>query len=105
MHLKSPYPAPPPVTPTNVYNHFFPDNYPPERENIVIHIDALTGRTRTWKEFAHRVIRATTTLDAAPELGGYGIESGEMIGIMSDNCMVSIPASGIQDVADLDRTI
>lgn len=89
MLLESPYPAPSPITPTNVFNYFFPDNYPLERQNIVIHIDALTGQTRTWKEFAHRVVRASTALDSAPSLGGYGIKSGEMIGIMSDNCMVS----------------
>jgi len=91
MYIKSPYPDVPPVPEVNVHNLLLhrPDqaNWP----NHTLHIDPITGRRRTFHEFLQRVNVGATALGAPISEGGLGLrgEDGEMVGIMSENSMVS----------------
>lgn len=70
-------------------HHFFlnrPDQA--EWEDFDLHVDALTGKTRRWIEFKHRVKRAATAF-RNPDLFPY--REHEIVGILSENCIVSLP--------------
>lgn len=89
MYLQNPYPPVPTLPVTNYHNVLF---RAPERSNIpdhVMHIDALTGQKRTRLEFIERMYDGATALGAAKNAGGLGLSSNNIIGIMSDNCLVS----------------
>ena len=86
MHIKSLYPEvpyPPPDTNAHIVLLRRPDQA--EWPDFTLHIDARTGKTRTFREFVERIPYAATAL------GGLGLspENGDIIGIMSFNCMVS----------------
>ena len=51
-----------------------------------LHIDALTGKTRRWSEFKDRVKRGATALG---DLVIFPRERDEIVGILSENCIVS----------------
>ena len=55
-----------------------------------MHIDAVTGQKRTRSEFLERMYDGATALGAGRNIGGQGFTSNDMIGIMSDNCLVSV---------------
>jgi hypothetical protein len=85
------YPPVPPFEDHNVHNTIF---YRPEQAewpNYTLYIDAITGRKQTYYDFLERVYDAATFLDTPVSEGGLGIkaEEGEVIGILSDNCIVS----------------
>ena len=88
MYYKSPFPDPPPVADINVHNAFFNRTDQAQWPDFTFHIDAETGKKRMYKEFVARVKTAITALGTPVPEGGLGIESGEMIGIMSENSMV-----------------
>ena len=91
MHIKSTYPEVPPLPDKNAHLALLrrPDqvNWP----DFTFLIDARTGKTRTYREFEERVKYAATALGAPVIQGGLGLsaENGDVIGIMSENCMVS----------------
>ncbi|KAI0785238.1 hypothetical protein C8Q75DRAFT_333646 [Abortiporus biennis] len=90
MHIKSLFPPIPPTPDKNLYHLLFehpeqlalPDTY-------TIHIDALTGKSRTRREFNERVRDAATALAAPVSEGGLGLsgDKGDIVGIFSMNCM------------------
>jgi len=90
MYLRSAYPPVSPIPPTNYHNLLFRG---PGQANITDHvmqIDGVTGQKRNRYEFIERVHDGATALGASKEFGGLGLTSNHMIGIMSDNCLVSI---------------
>ena len=56
-----------------------------EWEDHILHVDALTGKTRKWHEFKDRVKRGATAF-RNPDLFPY--EENEIVGILSENCVV-----------------
>ncbi|KDQ62797.1 hypothetical protein JAAARDRAFT_30700 [Jaapia argillacea MUCL 33604] len=88
MTIKSMFPPVPPLTPTNVHNFLFrrPDQ---PFANYTLHIDAVTGKKRSSHEFLERAYDGATALASPPSEGGLGLEpeTGEMVGILSPNCM------------------
>ena len=68
-------------------HHFFlnrPDQA--KWEDYVLHVDALTGKTRKWSEFKDKVKRGATAF-GDPSL--FPHEDNEIVGILSENCIVS----------------
>lgn len=90
MYLKSPFPPVPPLPPTNYHNVVFQR---PGQESIpdhIMQIDAVTGQKRTRAEFIERIYDGATALGASREAGGLGLTPNDMVGILSDNCLVSL---------------
>ena len=91
MPIKSLYPDLPELPEINF--HYLLLRRPDQAKwpDFHVHIDAKTGKTRTFRDFVERVEWAATALGAPIEKGGLGLsaENGDMIGIMSENCMVS----------------
>ncbi|KAF9267794.1 acetyl-CoA synthetase-like protein [Marasmius fiardii PR-910] len=87
MHHKSFFLTPPPPSDINAHDVFF--NRPDQAEwpDFTFHIDALTEKKRTYKEFVARTKASITALGSPVSEGGLGFENGEMIGIMSENSM------------------
>ena len=86
MYIKSLYPEvphPPPDTNAHMALLRRPDQA--EWSDFTLHIDAQTGKTRTFRDFLERIQYAATAL------GGLGLspENGDIIGIISFNSMVS----------------
>jgi len=91
MYLKSLYPDIPPTPEMNVHNLFFQRPEQAQWKDYTLHINAKTGKRRTFGEFLNRMRLAMTALGAPVAGGGLGLgtqEDGEMIGIMSQNSMV-----------------
>ena len=59
-----------------------------EWPDYTVHIDAITGVTRSFKQFRDRVSLAATAL-GVPNGLGLSPERNDMVGILSDNCLVS----------------
>lgn len=92
MYLKSPFPDPPKLSPINVYKYCFDR---PERlgaPDYTFHIDAPTGRKRSYREHRERTVHAMTALGAPTSHGGLGLArgQGEIVGVLSENCMVRL---------------
>ena len=91
MYLKSPFPDVPSSPEMNVYHMFF---HRPEQaawKDYTLHIDAKTGKRRTFREFLQRAQLGMTALGTPVTDGGLGLgtwEVPELIGIMSHNSMV-----------------
>lgn len=91
MYLKSPYPDVPPISEINLHDLFFHRPDQAEWKDFTLHIDALTGKRRTFREFVRRVKLGITALGAPVAEGGLGLGTSggnEMIGIISQNSMV-----------------
>jgi len=56
-----------------------------EWEDYILHVDALTGKTRKWREFKDRVKRGATAF-RNPNIFPY--EENGIVGILSENCLV-----------------
>lgn len=91
MPLKSIYPDPPTPPEINVHEVLFRRPDQAGWTDYTIHIDSTTGRKRSSREFLERVYDGATALGASVSQGGLGLraEDGEMVGILSENCMVS----------------
>ena len=90
MIFTSLYPPPPPLTDQN--HHYGLSGFKtPGRDDYVLHIDGLTGHRRTRKEFDERVLLGLTALTAPNSRGGLGLSNGagDVVGLLSYNCMVS----------------
>ena len=88
MLIKSPYPDLPEI---NVHCALLRRPDQAGWPDFPVHVDARTGKTRSFRDFVECVEWAATALGATVERGGLGLsaENGDMIGIMSENCMVS----------------
>lgn len=91
MHIQSLYPEIPPLSETNAHYALLRRPEQAEWPDFTLHIDAPTGKTRTFREFAERVQYAATALGAPVSQGGLGLspENGDIVGIISHNCLVS----------------
>jgi len=91
MFIKSPYPDITHFPEVNVHCALFqrPDQalWP---EDFTLHIDARTGKKRTYQEFLERVRLGATALGAQLSEGGLGLrgEDGELVGIIGQNSSV-----------------
>jgi len=66
-------------------------------EDFVAFIDGITGEQRTHGEFLKRVASTSNALGSNKAHGGLGLKgggsrNGEMVGILSDDCLVSCHA-------------
>jgi hypothetical protein len=87
VHLKSLYRPVEDFEPINVQD-FCLNRRPADEPDHVFHIDATTGKERTWREFKTRVSHAMTALGSSQGLG-LRPENGEIVGVLSPNAMVS----------------
>lgn len=92
MYIKSPYPDPPPLPDVNAHYLFFKRPDQAEWDDYTLHVDPQTGRKRTYRQFFARIQDLATIMGAPIAQGGLGMraEDGEIVGIMSENCSVSI---------------
>ena len=94
MYIKSSYPDITNFPETNAHYIFLqrPDQaqWP---EDFTLHIDARTGKKRTYREFLERVRLGATALGAPLSEGGLGLrgEDGELVGIIGQNSSVRFP--------------
>ena len=83
MYIKSSFPDEDKVPDCNAYevlwNRYEQAGWP---DDIILHIDGITGRTRTFQEFRTRVILGATALRCRIA------ENGEMIAIVSHSSLV-----------------
>lgn len=97
MHIKSQYPDVTPPPEINVHHAILRRPDQAEWPNYTLHIDAKTGKTRGFRDFIDRIQFAATALGAPTAEGGLGLstENGDIIGIISENCMVSETILGV----------
>jgi hypothetical protein len=93
MYLKSMYPDVPNVPAQNIHDIVFHRADQKDWENYTLHIDAATGRKRTYHEFYERVMDGATALGSPISVKGLGLQgdSGghlEIVGILGENSMV-----------------
>ena len=88
MIFRSLLPPLPPLPFPNAHHFFLNRPDQAEWKDFTLHVDALTGKTRKWSEFKDRVKRAATAF-GSPDLFPRGGESNEIVGILSENCVVS----------------
>ena len=85
MHIKSLYPeVPHPPADTNAHMALLRRPDQAEWADFTLHIDAHTGKTRTFPDFVERIQYAATALGRL----GLSPENGDIIGIISFNSMV-----------------
>lgn len=91
MYITSPYPDITTFPEVNAHYALFhrPDQaqWP---EDFTLHIDARTGKKRTYQGFLERVRLGATSLGAPLSEGGLGLrgEDGELVGIIGQNSSV-----------------
>lgn len=75
----------------NVYSFLLnhPLGQPAPLKDHVLHIDGLTGHSRTRYQFLERVAHVGFGL-GAPKPEGIGLLPGDMVAIISENCLVSV---------------
>lgn len=90
MYHKSPFPDLPNVPETNVHHLLL--NRPDQQEwpDYTLLVDVATGQRRSFRNFVERVRDGATALGADVTQGGLGLrpENGEIVGILSENCLV-----------------
>ena len=91
MHYKSPYPPLPPIPEKNVHDFIFSSPALTDPADKLLLIDPLVGKGWRKNEFKERVFDCATALVTSVAEGGLGFApEGEMVGIMSTNCLVSL---------------
>jgi hypothetical protein len=92
MHLQSMYPAAPPASDGNAHHILFPSRDRPTWPDFTRFIDASTGKRYSDHEFLESICDGATALGTPASEGGLGLraEDGEIVGILSDNCVVSV---------------
>lgn len=91
MYLKSLYPPVPPLPDMNVHYMMNPPEAATSPADHLLYVEVATGRKMMKKEFFERVYDGATALATPPSKGGLGIngDNGEIVGILSHNCIVS----------------
>ncbi|KAJ7342708.1 hypothetical protein DFH08DRAFT_1010977 [Mycena albidolilacea] len=90
MYIQSPYPALPRLPEVNVHNVMFGrENQAGWWPDYTIHIEAKTGRERTYKELMNAIAVGATALGASVSAGGLGLngDGDEIIGMLGDNSL------------------
>ena len=92
MHHKSPFPPLPPLPEVNVHDFLFSSPALNTPEDKLLLVEPLSGKRWYRDEFKERVYDVATALLAPVSEGGLGLaQEGEMVAIMSTNCIVSFP--------------
>ena len=99
MSYKSFFPDPPKVPESNVHHLLL--NRPDQKEwpDYTLFVNVITGQRRSFREFVERVRDGATALGADMSQGGLGLrpENEEVVGILSENCLVRcIPHSLVE---------
>ena len=68
-----------------------------EWEDYDLHVDAPTGKVRKWHEFKDRVKRGAT---AFGDPGLFPCEENEIVGVLSENCVVSFVSLASESCAN-----
>lgn len=99
MYLQSLYPPVPPTPDQNYHHALFSNPRQGDIPDYTLHIDGLTGRRRSRKEFDERMRDGATALAASLDEGGLALngQSGDVVGIFSTNCLVSFFGSKLLD--------
>lgn len=86
------YPPLPKYPEANVYELFFNNPDQNALPDYTLYVDAETGRNFRRSEFKQRVHDTMTAFGAPVSNGGLGLskENGDIIGIYSSNCIVSL---------------
>ena len=90
-HIKSLFRSLPSSTPTvNYYDWLLGRPELKKWPDFVFHIDGVTGERRHVHAVLERFEHAATALAASPSDGGLGLAAGqgEIVGILSENCLV-----------------
>ncbi|GBE84164.1 acetyl-CoA synthetase-like protein [Sparassis latifolia] len=88
MVIHSFYGPVPPQPDENVHTLLFEERPWPEPADFPLHIDGLTGETRTRQEFADRMYDSATALGTPGSQGGLGLGAdGDIVGILSHNSL------------------
>ena len=85
------YPNMPNISAQNIHDIIFNRADQKDWANYTLHIDAATGRKRSYREFHERVIDGATALGSPISAKGLGLqgENGrEIVGILGENSMV-----------------
>ena len=90
MYHKSLYPPLPQTPPQNVHNVLFNRTEQADWPDYPLHINALTGASRSFRQFLEIVRDGATAMASDVNLGGLGIrpENGELVGVLCENSMV-----------------
>ncbi|KAG6376896.1 hypothetical protein JVT61DRAFT_924 [Boletus reticuloceps] len=90
MYYKSHYPPLPQIPPQNVHNILFHRPDQADWPDYPLHVDPLTGASRSFRQFLETVRDGATAMGTDLNLGGLGIraENGEIVGVLSENSMV-----------------
>ena len=90
MYIKSSIPVQAKVPECNAYEALWNRHEQAGCPNdIILHIDGISGRKRTYQEFRTRAVLAATALGSPLSDGPLGFhEKGEMIAIISHNSLV-----------------
>jgi len=90
MYHKSLFPDPPKVPESNIHHLLF--NRPDQQEwpDYTLFVNAATAQRLSFREFVERVRDGATALSADVAQGGLGLrqENGELVAILSENCLV-----------------
>jgi hypothetical protein len=90
MYHKSMFPDLPAVPEANVHHLLF--NRPDQQvwPDYTLYVNATTGKRWSFRQFVERVRDGATALGTDIDQGGLGIslEKGEIVGILSENCLV-----------------
>ena len=84
------YPELPVVPPQNYHNLLFDPKIGEERTDHTLVVDAVTGRKRSYLEVSEYIVDAATALGSSICEKGLALNGndGEVVGILSENCMV-----------------
>ncbi|KAH0826137.1 hypothetical protein J3R83DRAFT_5550 [Lanmaoa asiatica] len=89
MYYKSLFPPLPQVPPQNAHNIFFKRPDQADWPDYPLHVNALTGATRSFRQFLEIVRDGATAMGSDVKLGGLGIraKNDELVGLLSENSM------------------
>src|ERR1700722_17910790 len=91
MYVRSIYPPVPPLEDKNAHYTILRRPDQAEWPNYTLYIDIVTGKKLMFYEFLERIHHGATYLGTPLSGGGLGInpDNGDIVGILSDNCIVS----------------
>ncbi|KAG2123813.1 hypothetical protein DEU56DRAFT_43630 [Suillus clintonianus] len=89
MYYKSLFPDLPKVPESNFHHFIFERPDQQEWPDYTLFVNVATGQRRSFREFIERVRDGATALGADVTQGGLGFrpENGELVGILSENCL------------------
>ena len=90
MHHNSLFPPLPDIPPQNIHNLLLDRTDQAEWPDFTLHIDAVTGQSRSFRQFVECVRDGATAMSSDIDSGGLGIrpQSGEIVGVLTENSMV-----------------